>query len=304
MNTEFIMYHYVRNLKESNYPKIKGLDIEEFENQLNYLSKNYDIISIEDFYYKNFNPERKTCVLTFDDGYVDHYEFVLEKLLKYNVKGAFFAPVDVVSNNKVLDVNKIHLVLASASEDLILSRIKYHFSNLTNDNNLEYYINKIDINCRYDSKKTVIIKRLLQTVLDLDTRSFICNKLIEEFIDKNEKELSNEIYLNFNQISEMIDYGMHFGSHGKSHFWFNSLNLKQQEFEIVESIKFLNSINKKDYLRTMCYPYGNYNNNTLYLLKKHKFKLGLTTIPEIYNSKKDDIFLIPRLDTNDYPKNQ
>ena len=219
------------------------------------------------------------------------------------MKGAFFAPVDVVSNDKVLDVNKIHLILASASEDLILSRIKYHFSKLNFDNTIDFYIKKIDTLSRFDTKKTIIIKRLLQTVLDLDTRNHLCNKLIEEFISKSEKELSTELYLNYNQISEMIDNGMHFGSHGKSHFWFNSLNLKQQEFEINESVKFLNLINKKDFLLTMCFPYGNYNNTTLNLLKKYKFKLGLTTVSEIYSSIKDDILLIPRLDTNDYPKN-
>ena len=302
MNCEFIMYHYVRDLNNSNYPKIKGLDIKEFENQLIFLSKNYNVISIEDFYNKNFNINKKTCVLTFDDGYVDHYDFVLDKLLKYKMKGAFFTPVDVVSNDKVLDVNKIHLILASASEDLILSRIKYHFSKLNFENTLDFYIKKIDTLSRFDTKKTIIIKRLLQTVLDLETRNLLCNKLIEEFISKSEKELSAELYLNYNQISEMIDNGMHFGSHGKSHFWFNSLNLKQQEFEINESFKFLNSINKKDFLLTMCFPYGNYNDITLNLLKKYKFKLGLTTVSKIYNSIKDDILLIPRLDTNDYPQ--
>jgi peptidoglycan/xylan/chitin deacetylase (PgdA/CDA1 family) len=303
MNCEFIMYHYVRDLKKSNFPGIKGLDVREFENQLIFLSKNYNVISLEDFYLGNFNPNKKTCVLTFDDGYIDHYEFVLDKLLKYNMKGAFFAPVDVVSGNKVLDVNKIHLILASASEDLILSRIKYHFSKLISENSLDYYIKKIDTFSRYDTKKTIIIKRLLQTVLDLDIRSFICNKLMEEFLNKSEGELSNELYLNHHQISEMIDFGMHFGSHGKSHFWFNSLNLKQQEFEIKESIKFLDSLYKKNYLLTMCYPYGSFNKETLSLMKKYKFKLGLTTIPKIFNTSKDNVLLIPRLDTNDYPKN-
>ena len=303
MNCEFIMYHYVRDFKNSNFPNINGLDVKEFENQLNFLSKNYNVISIEDFYLKNFNPNKKTCVLTFDDGYLDHYEYVFEKLLKYKMSGAFFAPVDVVLNNKVLDVNKIHLILASANEDLILSRIRYYYSKGSHHNNLEYFIKKIDTNDRYDSKKTLIIKRLLQTVLDFETRSFICDKLLEDFIEKSEKELSNEMYLNYNQVSEMIDFGMHFGSHGKSHFWFDSLNLKEQEFEIFESIKFLNLINKKDYLLTMCYPYGNYNKDTLTLLRKYDFKLGLTTIPEIYNSKNDNLLLIPRLDTNDYQKN-
>ena len=300
MKTEFITYHYVRDLANSNYPKIKGLDIEKFESQLNFLSKNYNVISIEDFHEGNYNSNKKSCVLTFDDGYIDHFDFVFDRLLKYDMKGAFYAPVDIIDSSKVLDVNKIHLILASASEDLILDRIKYHYSRLQTKNSIDYFIGKINTSSRYDTKKTIIIKRLLQNVLDLDLRSLICDKLLEEFVNKSEEELSRELYLNRDQISEMIDCGMHFGSHGKSHFWFNSLDQEQQEYEIKGSIKFLNSIYKKDFLLTMCYPYGSYNENTLSLMKKYNFKLALTTIPKVYNSLVDDIHKIPRLDTNDY----
>lgn len=303
MQTEFIMYHYVRDLKNSDYPKIKGLDVKAFENQLNFLSKNYNIISIEEFYTGNYKSKKKSCVLTFDDGYKDHYDFVFDKLIKYNVKGAFFTPVDVIDSNKVLDVNKIHLILAKSNEDLIFSRLKYHFEKCNSKNNFDYYVKKVDTSHRYDSEKTVLIKRLLQTVLDFDTRTLICDLLVQDFLSKSEKELSIELYLNRTQINEMIENGMHFGSHGKSHYWFDSLNIKDQEFEIKESIKFLNSIYNRKYLLTICYPYGNYNKDTLKLIKKYKFKLGLTTMPSVFDRNKDNIYLIPRLDTNDYPQN-
>ena len=41
MKTEFIMYHYVRSLKNSKFPKINGLDLERFKNQINFLHKIY-----------------------------------------------------------------------------------------------------------------------------------------------------------------------------------------------------------------------------------------------------------------------
>ena len=34
-----IMYHYVRDLKNGRYPKIKGLDILLFKEQIKYLKK-------------------------------------------------------------------------------------------------------------------------------------------------------------------------------------------------------------------------------------------------------------------------
>ena len=38
------MYHYVRPIKGSSYPFIKGLELDEFKTQLNFLEKNYKII--------------------------------------------------------------------------------------------------------------------------------------------------------------------------------------------------------------------------------------------------------------------
>ena len=45
-----VMYHYVRDLKNSKYPNIKGLDIKLFNEQILYLKKNYNVISMEEFF--------------------------------------------------------------------------------------------------------------------------------------------------------------------------------------------------------------------------------------------------------------
>tara|TARA_B110000037_G_scaffold220490_1_gene288561 strand:- start:4102 stop:5022 length:921 start_codon:yes stop_codon:yes gene_type:complete len=301
---EFIMFHYVRDIKNSLFPNIKGLDIEQFKFQINYLKKNYNIMSLEDFFNKDFNQNQKNCVLTFDDGYIDHYDFVLEVLLKNNIKGAFFPPVDVVNKKSLLDVNKIHVILACGEEEKIFNRLKYHFKKRNKSGKtLDCYINSIDTSDRYDSRIIVLIKRLLQTKLDYELRSKLCDDLLIDFSDFSIDYLKDVFYLNFNQLLEMKNFGMHIGSHAKSHFWFDSLNESNQEKEIVESKFFLNDIyQNQPYLLSMCFPYGNYNTTTLNLLKKHDFKIGLTTIPNKFNYLKDNLLEIPRLDTNDYPK--
>ena len=38
-NLTIVIYHYVRKIKNSNYPKIKGLEIAGFKRQLDYLEK-------------------------------------------------------------------------------------------------------------------------------------------------------------------------------------------------------------------------------------------------------------------------
>jgi len=39
-----VMYHYVRDIKRSKYPRIKGLEISGFVRQLDYLIDNYNIV--------------------------------------------------------------------------------------------------------------------------------------------------------------------------------------------------------------------------------------------------------------------
>ena len=49
------MYHYVRNIKNSKYPQIKGIEIDLFKRQLDFIENNFNLIRAEDlidFFYK------------------------------------------------------------------------------------------------------------------------------------------------------------------------------------------------------------------------------------------------------------
>jgi peptidoglycan/xylan/chitin deacetylase (PgdA/CDA1 family) len=297
---EFIMYHYVRDLKNSRFPKIKGLDYSHFVDQLKFLKKEYNILSIDEFINNDYNINKKNCVLTFDDGYIDHYDFVFPTLVKENVQGSFYSPVDTIIDNKLLDVNMIHIILASSTEKKILERIFYHYNRMVVSEPLSTYISKINTDDRYDTKTTIIIKRLLQTVLPSKIRTIICRLLLKDFLEEDENSISKSFYLSKENIKEMISEGMHFGSHGKSHLWFSGLDKTEQKKEITSSINFLDSLYNKDYNLTMSYPYGDYNETTLKILSECNFKLALTTVPQTYIKEKDNLFEIPRWDTNDY----
>lgn len=42
-----VMYHYVRDLKNSRYPRIKGFDISEFKAQIDFFKAHFNIITME-----------------------------------------------------------------------------------------------------------------------------------------------------------------------------------------------------------------------------------------------------------------
>jgi peptidoglycan/xylan/chitin deacetylase (PgdA/CDA1 family) len=308
------MYHYVRDLKHSRYPNIKGLDLYLFIEQINYLQKHYNFVTVEQVIAAYSNNEilpPKAVLLTFDDAYIDHYTNVFPVLYDKKIQGAFFPPVKAVTEHTVLDVNKIHFILASVKKtEKLLESIKYSLLKYRQEYALEtydYYFNKLAVTDRFDTKEVIFIKRLLQVELEESLRKKIINDLFCTFVSSDEASFSRELYMNVDQIGCMAECGMHIGSHGYDHYWLGSLSKEKQEFEIKKSVEFINNIyrNVKHNYYTICYPYGNYNDDTILLLKKYNFQLGFTTIVDIAkitNKNSDEKFKIPRLDTNDLPK--
>ena len=125
-----IMYHYVRDLKNSRFPEIKGLDVDLFKEQIGYLEKNYHFVTAEQViaaFKKEEKLPSKAVLLTFDDAYVDHYTNVFPILEHKKIQGCFYPPVKAITEHSVLDVNKIHFILAATPRDefhLLLDKIK------------------------------------------------------------------------------------------------------------------------------------------------------------------------------------
>jgi len=42
-----VIYHYVRPIKGSKYPGIRGLELDGFKRQLDYLTENFNIVTTE-----------------------------------------------------------------------------------------------------------------------------------------------------------------------------------------------------------------------------------------------------------------
>ena len=305
------MYHYIRDLKYSRYPDIKGLDVSLFYEQIEYLKKHYQFISMEmliDSIENNLSLPNKSVLLTFDDAYSDHFKYVFPFLDKNKIQGSFFPPVKAITEHTVLDVNKIHFILASESDkSRIISEIKNELNRYRKDYNLEsfsFYFEKLGKSNRFDSAGVIFIKRLLQVELEESLRNIITNNLFEKIVGINENSFSRELYMDVEQIQCMKSNGMHIGSHGYNHYWLGSLDSQKQKIEIEKALEFLTLIGSDIKKWTMCYPYGNYNESTLELLKTYNCKLALTTEVNIADLQKYNKYTLPRLDTNDLPKDK
>ena len=89
-----VMYHYVRDLEHSRFPAIKGLSVERFCRQLDHIQARYTPIAADDLI-EAVSPAKKELptnpiLLTFDDGYSDHFTNVFPMLDARGIQGCFF----------------------------------------------------------------------------------------------------------------------------------------------------------------------------------------------------------------------
>jgi peptidoglycan/xylan/chitin deacetylase (PgdA/CDA1 family) len=91
-----LMYHYVSPLPPNVDDIRRDLTVlpDVFERQLVYLAdEGYETISLYQLYDALMNGAPlppKPIVLTFDDGYIDHYAYVFPALRRHNMIGTFF----------------------------------------------------------------------------------------------------------------------------------------------------------------------------------------------------------------------
>lgn len=303
-----VMYHFVRDLKHSRFPGIKGLGISKFIGQLDYLGERYRFVTVEECLSSIMNGEDlpdNALLLTFDDGYIDHFTTVFPILDARSIQGAFFPPSRAITELQVLSVNKIHFLLANGSPPAIQESILRAIDNYSSEFSLEdisFYLEKNFQPNRFDPAEVNFIKRMLQRDLPKPLRDKLTDQLFREYVTSNERAFARELYMNEAQLKCMIRHGMYVGSHGYNHDWLNTLIERDQELDVLKSLDFLDNLGApvKDWV--ISYPYGAYDSSLLSVLRKHHCAAGMTTSVRVADLSSDESLLLPRLDTNDLPQ--
>lgn len=304
-----VMYHYTRDLKHSRYPEIKGMDIMLFRQQIEYMKSNFNIVTMEQVLDaicggKVRQLPEQALLLTFDDGYIDNYTFAFPILQEFGIQGSFFIPGKTFATHQLLDVNKIHYILANANifelvED-VRKEMDYYRGQEYDYASVDELFHEYAVASRFDIKETIFVKRMLQTVLPEKLRNTISSKLFEKYVGVTEEQLAYELYMTESQIRTMKRNGMFIGIHGYDHYWLGNLPVEKMQQDISMSLDTLDEfIDRKQWV--MNFPYGNYSKDVLEYIKCEGACVGLTTKVKVADLDEDSALELPRLDCNDFP---
>ena len=275
-------YHGVIDKVDFNY-SINHMDAEQFEQQIRFLSDNFNILPQEEFLYNYLNcitSKKKSILLTFDYGYENNYKFAFPILKKYNATATIFLisslidtknPTwyDLIDNTKYLFNNQKHSVeIIKLGAEL---GIKYQKEIFHND--LKKYLKDQSTN-----EKNEILEKYFN-IIGLNS--------MDNIDEKYWKILSSEQLLKMQQ-SGLIS----FGSHTANHPNLDQITEDQVEFELKESkLKIENILGRK--INTIAFPDGAYNERVKNMSKEAGYT-NLYAVNYRCESDKDDSSILNR----------
>lgn len=279
-----LMYH-----RFSQKPEPFKIQQSIFENQIKFLKKKYNFISLK-HYSEVLNEKRddlpdNPIIITIDDGYKDNYTFAYPILKKYSIPATIFLTIDFITHKSWLWSNKLEYILKNSQ-----------FSEF------EFTLNGKSVQFRVDSFKNWHVAQLAlfnhcRTVTD-EEKNKLLNELAKHLkVNVPEKTLGDFQALTWDQIMEMKNNGIDFGSHSCSHPILSRLSLKKMVHEIVDSKKKIEWKLKEEVI-SFCYPNGrpeDINDSVIEMTQKAGYSCAVTTINGVNNAKNTERFLLKRL---------
>jgi peptidoglycan/xylan/chitin deacetylase (PgdA/CDA1 family) len=300
-----VMYHYVRDLPSTRFPKIKGMLTGEFRRQVALLQERYEMATLESalsFIQGNYTPTRDLCLLTFDDGLKEHYSEVTPWLMDRGIQGLFFVITSCIEGTDVVPVHMNHFLMAALDfeeyRSAFLNRLAdtdHGWKSLTHaDASLAQRV------YRWDNPQVASFKYLFNFKLDFRVRDRVLKDLFMEKIG-DVPSFARYLYVNAAEAREMQTGGMVLGGHSHKHQPLAALSLDELYSDLSTCWRLLAAHLQPQSFWPFCYPYGHkdsFNGDTIRTLKQLGFACSFCT--EVgANSPGVDSFVLRRVDCND-----
>lgn len=249
------MYHYVR-LGDPAMPYFPFLHLDDFRRQLDWLGETFGFVRREDFEraFAGGPVPQDGVVLTFDDGFREHYDHVVPELESRGLWGIFYVATASYETRRLLDVHRVHCLLGKLGGEglrtALMEMIEPHMlapEHIDAFTDRSYRLQKRDA-------ATKEVKTILNYFIREDAKPVLLDGLMTEFMD--EAALAADFYVNTPMLAEMQQRGHVIGSHTRSHPVMSKLSAADQKREIDGSFELLDRAVGGLAIRTFCYPYG------------------------------------------------
>ncbi len=279
-----VMYHYVRDFARTAYPRIKGMELDDFRQQVNSLADTFEMGTLEsclDYLGGRYVPKRDLCLLTFDDGLKEHFAEVTPVLQDSGIQGVFAVITACLEDHIVVPVHMNHFLMASLEFDTYREAF---IDRLSDMNEAPLVLPKIDpalVRRTYpwDTHEVASFKYFFNFQVDTAVRDLIVKLLFEEYVGPS-RGFAEELYVSWEQARQMQGAGMAIGGHTHQHRPLACLSDGELKEDLETCSSLLRANLSPQSIWPFCYPYGksdSFQPAAVDLLKQLGFACSFTT---------------------------
>ena len=234
-----------KNILRDQY--IHNVTPENIVNQIEILSKFYDLVNLDDLFCFDSKIDGKMAI-TFDDGYSNLFKDILPELIQKKIHSTVFLIGNTFHGN-ILWREKIAYLLKNPK---IFNEFKY------------FYSKNVSFNWDYNT-------------FYRESKSFKFNsKELDNYLDQFLSDYSYDITTNLVSEKENLiknDY-VSYGNHTYNHYVLSSLTEEEQYYEIFNNVQLLSDLDV-NLSNVFAFPFGglnDYNKSTLKILNDLNIK--------------------------------
>lgn len=301
-----VMYHYVRDLSRTRYPRIKGMQLDDFRRQVDDLSEQFEMPSVEaciGYLKGSYKPKRDICLLTFDDGLKEHWRQVTPLLDDRGIEGIFHIITACSEEKVVVPVHMNHFLMAALDFETYRRELMKELVHNGAEADLQVDPSQARKTYPWDTVEVAAFKYFFNFLVDPGIRDSSVKILFEKYIGP-EREFAEELYVNWDEARAMQSAGMTLGGHTHLHRPLASLSSADLAADLEACTTLLRKELEPQLIWPFCYPYGKSDSWTpeaIEIVKRLGYDCGFTT-ESGPNMPGQDLFTISRVDCKKAPK--
>ena len=296
-----VVYHYIRDLPRTPFPRIKGMLTQDFREQVRGLAVSFEMATLESavaFLQGSYRPSSDMCLLTFDDGLKEHYTEATPILAELGVQGVFHLITGCLQEQRVAPVHMNHFLMADLPFDTYRTAFLKELGQ--NVENLEFEAARRAY--PWDTAEVAHFKYLFNFILPPSERDDAVRTLFRRYLG-DEQAFSKDLYLNWAEARDMQRAGMAIGGHTHAHRPLSTLSESELLQDLTSCRHLLDANLESRAGWPFCYPYGKKNTftaETIRVLQQLGFQCSFTTESGA-NTPGVDLFNINRVDCKNAP---
>jgi peptidoglycan/xylan/chitin deacetylase (PgdA/CDA1 family) len=259
------MYHQIHQGRVDPVENFDGLSVElgDFVRQLRYLARNYHVVPLGQCLEQSSSTVHR-AVIAFDDAYASFYHFAYPMLRALGLPATVFVPTDFIEGRIQMWWDRLRQIVSRTHERTL--RVSYCGQQ-----------RMFPVGSQIEKQRTLRMLGAELRLLPADERDTVLATLQEELRIGELVIGERHAPLSLPQMREMVEHGIAFASHGKSHRSFPSLPSEELCREIRESKSILEHwLNRP--VRWLSYPFGDFDDRALAMLPDAGYKGAVTTI--------------------------